>query len=373
MRLVFRWIRKFLSRSERIQAWYYERDMAGLHREYTREMADAQRLGDTEARDEIASRYSSESSFTQEELEYLRTERLLRRARQLRVPLPSPRPRPPRLSDDAPEEGGDENWWLGHTLYQWNLTEAGEARLRQAIRGEEKGRREIAAFWLSIITAPLAVLTALVGISTVRIAIQQKELSRLDHLPRIGCSVSTGLDQDSLIVANIGAPVRKMIVDRIVFFDAQPMSPPRDPHLERYLLADYYGDQLNGDYEGNQRMAFGLDGPRSNVGFARALTSAVVDSLGRRDLGWGGIEVGRAVRVVYWDWLGTKSTDYYWASGPAGDAPLSVERISARRWKQIAAAADSVRRVQRMLFCGAKTRESEITRVAQACIDAVSR
>jgi hypothetical protein len=364
------WIRRVLSRSERLQMWYLERDQASLHHAYRREMAEARKPGGQGDPDEIQARYASEDSLSREELEGIRTERLVRRARQLRVPLPSSRPSGHNDND------ADENWDHGYMMGQWTLTNEGEGRLRRSIRDEEKARRETAASWLGIVSVPIAVLTALIGATTGLIAIQQKELSRLDHLPRIGCSISIpldGADQESLIVANTGSPVRTMSVDRLAFFDAQPNRPGHDAKLMRYLLDDYYRDQLGGDYEGNQRMAFGLQGPRGNIPFVNALTASVVDSLSSHQLAWAGIEVYRVVRVAYRDWLGTRMVAFFEGTSRAIEPGGSMERISDRRWRQLASAADSLRKTGHSLRCVTMNRDSVIRSVALECIDAALR
>jgi hypothetical protein len=361
---LWRWIRTVLSRSERFQMWYLERDLVALRRDYHRELAEARRPSGPADRSEIESRYASETALVQEELEGIRTDRILRRARALRVPPPSARPH----GHDF--ESADENWSLGSIMGQWTLTAEGETRLRRAIRAEEKARRETAAFWLGMVTGLIALVTGLVAAATGLIAIQQKELSRLDHLPRISSFVVRSLDEDSLIVSNSGSPVRRMTVDRLVFFDVQPYSRPAEPKLVRYVIDDYYPDQLGPDYEGNQRLAFGRAQPRQNLKVVRGVTSALVDSLTRHGLGWAGIEVRRAIRVVYWDWLGTRIEEYFWGHAAAGEVPSQMERISRKRWRMLKASADSVRRTGRKLQCAATTLDSDTRRVVRECISA---
>jgi hypothetical protein len=364
MRRFGRWIRSLLSRSERLQMWYLERDLARLRRDYHREMAEARDSQSTADPQEIEARYTSESDLAREELESVRTERIIRRARALRVPLPSLRPH---------AQAGDENWDLGSVMGQWTLTDEGQARLRRAIREEEKARRETAAFWIGILTGLIAVVTGLVGAATGLIAIQQKELSRLDHLPRISCAVVQSGGQDSLIVANSGSPVRKISVDRIVFFEAQPYSQPSEPQLVRYVIDDYYADQLGGDYEGNQQLAFGLDSSPGNMAFVRGLTLALADSLGRRGLGWAGIEVHRAVKVVYWDWLGTKMEECFWGNAEAGERPSIMGRISDKKWKELSATADAARRSGRRLRCATNAHGEDAQRMIRECVNAALR
>jgi hypothetical protein len=360
-----RWVRKRASRSERLEIWYLERDLADLSRDYRREMSDAQ--GGRGEPAEVESRYGVESALVYEELEGIRTERLLRQARALRVPLPSLRPR----GTDIEKE--DENWTLGSTLGQWTLTDEGESRLRSAIRAEQKAGREVVAFWITIVLGFFGVATGLVGGVTGLVATQQKELSRLDHLPRLTCSVVRAGTLDSLIVSNVGSPVRKMKVDRLVLFDALPYARPDDPKLVRYVVDDYFADNLGADYEGNQRLVFGTAVPQGNASFTSAITSALVDSLSRRGLGWAAIEVGQGARVVYWDWLGTRMEEYFWGHGPAGDPMWSMDRISRTRWRQLSSTGDSLSRRGQRLKCATEPREEQVLRVVRKCVASVTK
>lgn len=363
-----RWLRTLLSRSERLRMWYVERDLADLHRNHAREIADARRRNDTDAQEEIESRYSSEGDLVFEELEDIRTERLLRRARQLRVALPSQRPRAPRNFHELSEAEGDENWWLGHVLYQWNLTAEGESRLRMAIRVEEKAQRETAAFWFSTITTPLAVLTGLVGAIAVLISTQQKELSRLDHMPKIECTVAG----ERLTVANTGSRVKKMTVDRQVFFDVRPCVQPcsTTAPLVRYVVDDYYRDLVEGDFEGSQRLEYALAGPPGNSALLGKVSGLLQNRLPPRGFDWRGIETGVAVRIVYWDWVDTRMEEHYWGTSPTGVTPTPLVRVSRQKWKRLVAVADSLRRQGRSLAASTKTPDADAQRVLRECIAA---
>jgi hypothetical protein len=147
-----------LSRSDRVHVWLLERDRTALSRDFHREMIEARKPGGDPP--EVLARYSFEETYATEQLEGIQTERLLARARALRIPLPSSRPH------GLDPEKGDENWWLGSTFGEWLLTPEGEQRLRQSIRDEEKGRRESAAFWFGVWTTLLGVLAGLVGAFT---------------------------------------------------------------------------------------------------------------------------------------------------------------------------------------------------------------
>jgi hypothetical protein len=206
------------------------------------------------------------------------------------------------------------------------------------------------------------------------VSTEQKELSRLDHLPRIVCSVGLGPDGDNLVIENTGSRVRKMTVDRLVFFDVKPcMQPCTSPaRLVRYVVDDYYRDLREGDYEGSQRLTFGLSEIPGNAAFIGKISGLLQASLRPRGLDWQGIEVGRAIRVVCWDWVGTRMEECYWGEGAAGEAD-GFERISRRRWNQLVAVADSVRRSDRRLMSSTKTPDATAQRVVEECSTAARR
>ena len=360
--------RRLLSRSERIRLWFAERDIVVLHRDYQREMAEARKRGEEDT-GEIASKYSFEEDYASEELENIRTESVLRRARALRVSVP-PRPRNGNPMSATPETEGDENWYLGNTMRQWTLTSVGEQRLRQAIREEDKVRREVRMSYLTAFTGLVGVVVGLYGVFTARIATDQKELSRLDHMPKIVVSA----DGQRLVVENTGARVREWLrVDRQVFFDVKPCVEPcdRPAPLVRYVVDDYYRDLLEGDFEGSQKQTYGLAEPTSGM-LVGKVSGALQNSLPPRGLRWQGIETGVSVRVVYRDWVGTKIEECYWGEAPAGGGP-TLEPISRKKWKRFVAIADSVRGEGRTLLATTKSPDDAAQRVLRESIAAARK
>lgn len=201
----------------------------------------------------------------------------------------------------------------------------------------------------------------------------QKELWSLDHPARIGCLVSSTTDQDSLIVMNSGYPVSKMSVDRLVFFDVQPYLRPGDARFVRYVVDDYYKDQLDGDYEGSQRVVYGFAPARGNLPLIHTISAGLQDSLTGRGFGWAGIEVGRAIRVVCWDMVGKRMEAHFWGADAAGQPPSHMKPIRRKEWEKLLAAADSVRKSGRTLKSGTTTRDADVQRVIRDCISAVTR
>ena len=198
----------------------------------------------------------------------------------------------------------------------------------------------------------------------------QKELWSLDHPVRVGCLVRMTDYTDSLVVMNAGFPVQDMRVTRLVFFYVRPYREPANAKHVRFLIGDYYRDELDGDYEGSQRVVFGLPW---NLELVRNATSGLVDSLNHGGLGYAGIEVGRAVKVLSIDRVGNQTLSYFWCIGPAGTEPSAVESISRKRWAQLAASADSIRKTGRVLTCGTKTPKADVERVIRDCIKAVAQ
>jgi len=106
--------------------------------------------------------YSFNVTYTNEEIEGIRTTRLVRKARALDVPLPSGRPYGLNYED------ADENWWLGSATGTWLLTDGGFVKIRDAIRAEERARGH---WWTLPKLVPWVVpmlTTALVAVWTVR-------------------------------------------------------------------------------------------------------------------------------------------------------------------------------------------------------------
>ncbi len=164
------------------------------------------------------------------------------------------------------------------------------------------------------------------------VSTEQKELSRLDHLPNVEVSLVPGPDADNLLVENKGFRLQRMKVEARVFFDVKPCIEPcsKAAPLLRYVVDDYYRDVRVGDYEDSQRRVYGLALPPGTPDFLESISRALQDSLPAHGRRWQGIEVRRAIRVVYWDWVGVKMEEYYSdeESSP-GLAPVIASRRAA--------------------------------------------
>jgi len=137
--------------------WY----LARANRSYDREVKKARQKGATrDALEGIQQGWWADTDELNEELEELRTRRLLRQAYRLDVPVPL---RPI-------EQQHNEFWEQGHMTGSWYLTTAGINKVRTDIRTEIRARQETRAYWLRWVAA----ITGLVGALTGLVAVLSK-------------------------------------------------------------------------------------------------------------------------------------------------------------------------------------------------------
>ena len=126
-----------------------EKDNAVKH--YHKLVDEAKKRGAKEEEIEIITHehWTLDNQY-QEDIGSLVTQRLLRKARKLMLPIP---------------EHGDENLWERcQYSNRSNLTEKGIAELRATIRREEKENREIYFPWIAALTGLVGAITGLVAI-----------------------------------------------------------------------------------------------------------------------------------------------------------------------------------------------------------------
>src|SRR5690242_1160045 len=129
--------------------------LARVTRSYRRAMAKARKKGaKQDIRDGIQHGYWAETDELYQELETLRTNRLMRHAYRLDVETP---PRPWK-------EQRDEYWVQGSMTGQWYLTTAGINKVRADIRAEIKARHEVRARWIPWIGALTGLIAAIAGV-----------------------------------------------------------------------------------------------------------------------------------------------------------------------------------------------------------------
>lgn len=86
-----------------------------------------------------------------DQIEAIKTRRLLRKADSLDVPYTYPR-------EDSPA------WEQSHQLHTWHLTTVGYSEIRKAIRQERRDRRESAITWAGVIIGVIGSLTGLLSV-----------------------------------------------------------------------------------------------------------------------------------------------------------------------------------------------------------------
>ena len=98
--------------------------------------------------------YQCEYGPVCEELEVLKTKKLLKKASKLSVPFPS-------RWEDKEKKYWDEGCFLYGSHY---LKTVGEHKLIKAIREEETARNKARIWWLPLFSAAISALSALVGV-----------------------------------------------------------------------------------------------------------------------------------------------------------------------------------------------------------------
>ena len=138
---------------ERRLRWH----LAKATRSYRRALAKARKEGASQdTRDEIQHGYWHETDEIHEELETLRTNRLLRQAHRLDVVYP-----------EIPwhsEEQRNEYWVQGSQTGEWYLTTAGINAVETAIWAKIKARHEVRARWVPWIGAVTGLIGAIGGV-----------------------------------------------------------------------------------------------------------------------------------------------------------------------------------------------------------------
>ncbi|TIN26503.1 MAG: hypothetical protein E5Y31_15365 [Mesorhizobium sp.] len=92
-----------------------------------------------------------ETSLYVDQIEAIKTRRLLRKANSLDVPYEYP-------SEDGPV------WERSPQLHTWHLTTVGYSAVRRAIRQERRDRRESAITWAGVIIGIVGSLTGLLSV-----------------------------------------------------------------------------------------------------------------------------------------------------------------------------------------------------------------
>lgn len=92
-----------------------------------------------------------ETSLYIDQIEEIKTRRLLRKANRLDIPYEYP-------SQTSPI------WELSRQLHTWHLTTTGYSQIRKAIRQESRDRREAAITWAGVIIGIIGSLTGVLSV-----------------------------------------------------------------------------------------------------------------------------------------------------------------------------------------------------------------
>lgn len=128
-----------------------------IDRAYNVELAKAKTANDRE-KAEYGRHW--ETSLHVDEIETIKTRRLLREANRLDVPY------------EYPSEAS-AIWEQSHQLHTWHLTTVGYSEIRKAIRLERKDRREAAITWAGVIIGIIGTLAGVIGSLTGLLSVWQ--------------------------------------------------------------------------------------------------------------------------------------------------------------------------------------------------------
>jgi hypothetical protein len=136
--------------------WIKERLEIGRYQRAIRRIdiacdADLAKAKTGKERERVEDQRQWETRLHVDEIEAVKTRRLLRKANSLDVPYEYP-------SEDSPV------WERSHQLHTWHLTTIGYSAVRKAIRQERRDRRESAITWSGVIIGIIGSLTGLLSV-----------------------------------------------------------------------------------------------------------------------------------------------------------------------------------------------------------------
>lgn len=133
---------------ERLEIGRLRRTIRKIDVAYVEEYAQAKTSQD---RERIEDQHQWETRLHVDEIETIKTRRLLRKANSLDVPFEYP-------SEDS------RIWERSQQLHTWHLTTIGYSEIRKAIRLERRDRRESAITWAGVIIGIIGSLTGLLSV-----------------------------------------------------------------------------------------------------------------------------------------------------------------------------------------------------------------
>lgn len=127
-----------------------------LERVFSREIDDARRAKDYDKAESLERDYHFEMSMHSEEEDAYETKRLISKAQQMRLSIPT------RYDEDG---SSSTFWYEGQYTGRWYLTNEGILLLRGAVRKEKKERHDALAIWtkwLIPVATIITIITAMI-------------------------------------------------------------------------------------------------------------------------------------------------------------------------------------------------------------------
>jgi len=136
---------------EEMRLWKLDKEGSAARALYSEEIHKLHEGGDWHRRDSLLSLAKFESSEYEDEAEEIRSNRLVRRAQRLSLPIP-------------PKHEDSDHWWESQYYGTWALTTYGTTELRKAIRQEKKERREVWMAWGGMLVSILSLVVAIIAL-----------------------------------------------------------------------------------------------------------------------------------------------------------------------------------------------------------------
>lgn len=136
--------------------WRLQWSLGRVDRAYGPLVADAEKINDQDEAQKIRCEWAHYREEIEEQREGIATERLVRQAQRLEIPIP------PRLFPAGSDEG--EHWVLGRVTGTYYLKDEARWGLLNKIRAEKNERRTPFITWITLLIGLVGALTGLVSV-----------------------------------------------------------------------------------------------------------------------------------------------------------------------------------------------------------------